>query len=301
MDNTHSFDLIVIGAGVAGLAAAREAARSGARVALLESQIFGGLVINVNELDGAITGSGAEYASNLMNEAMELGAVSIDTEVTSVRPCSGGFTVATPLGDYSARTVIAASGATRRKLGVPGEQEFEHRGVSHCADCDGPLYHGQEVVVVGGGDGALQSALSLANYCSRVHLVHRAAQFRARIHFVDRVRTTPNIQVHLNAEVSEITGGDKLEAVRMGDQTLPCSGFFAYVGLEPATSILPPEVERDGRGAAITSATFESRLPGLFVVGAARAGYGGALEQAALEGEEAARAAVARVRPAQAA
>ena len=293
MDTPNSFDLIVIGAGVAGLAAAREAARGGVSVAFIERQIFGGLVINVNELDGAITGSGAEYASNLMNDAMELGAVNVDAEATAMQRQGSGFVVSTPAGEYTARAVIVASGATRRKLGVPGEEEFEHRGVSHCADCDGPLFNGQDVVVVGGGDGALPSALSLANYCGRVHVVHRGARFRARPHLIERVRATPKIEVHLNAEVSAIAGGDALEFVTVAGKAVPCSGFFAYVGLEPATGILPREVERDARGAAITSDSFESGMPGLFVVGAARSGYSGSLQDAVSEGEGAARAAVA--------
>jgi thioredoxin reductase (NADPH) len=299
MDNTTSFDLIVIGAGAAGLAVAREALRGGATVALMERQIFGGLVINVNELDGEIGGSGAEFASNLMNEAVENGAVSIDGEVSSIRRAGGGFIVSTPSGEYCAKALVAACGATRRKLGVPGEEEFEYRGVSHCADCDGPMFHGRDVVVVGGGDGALQSALSLANYCNRVHLIHRGGNFRGKDRLVQKVLATANIQVHLNSEVSSLTGGDTLESVRVGGQALPCSGFFAYVGLDPATGFLPGEVGRDARGAVITSRSFESAVPGLFVVGAARAGYGGTLADAVAEGECAAKAAVARARGAQ--
>src|SRR5262245_23976412 len=153
-----AYDLIVIGEGISGLTCANEAARSGLKVATFEANLFGGLVINVNELDGYPPDretSGADLASGLMEANAGLNIASVQEAVTAVTPANGGFRI----GGHTARQVVAASGARMKKLGVPGEAEFEGRGVSQCADCDGPMFQNEEVAVVGGGDSALQEAL----------------------------------------------------------------------------------------------------------------------------------------------
>jgi thioredoxin reductase (NADPH) len=301
MSHTSSHDIVVIGAGVAGLSAAREALRAGRSAAYLEAQMFGGLILNVNEMDGAIEGSGAEFASNLMGDVADLGGDNLEGVALGIERDGEAFIVASDAGRHRARAVIVASGAALKKLGVPGEGELEHKGVSHCADCDGPMFQGQDVVVVGGGDSALQSALVLAKFCARVHLVHRRDAFRAKPEFVERVRAAPNIQVHWNSEVSDVLGTDGVEGARVNGETIPCSGFFALIGLEPASSFLPSEVPRDERGALVTGIGYETAIPGLFAAGAVRSGCGGMIEDAIAEGEAAARAAVAKLaEPAQA-
>jgi len=291
-------DVIVIGTGIAGLAAAKHAAEQGLSVLVLESNVFGGLVLNVNELDGEVQGSGAELASGMLGEIGDLGVENVSETVSGLSADDAGVTVSTDAGDYRARAVIIASGARLKRLGVPGEAQFEGRGVAQCADCDGPLYQGQDVVVVGGGDSALQEALVLAGYANKVHLVHRGAKFRARPELVEAVSGRGNIVVRWNSIVEEITGGEGVSAVRVRDTAkgavgdIACSGIFAYVGLAPNSQFVPAQADRDSTGCLLTDISMQTRLPGVFAIGAVRSGYGGMLSDAINEAVVAAEAAV---------
>jgi len=296
------FDVIVIGAGITGLTAARRAAQSGLAAASIETLLFGGLIININELDGEPHGSGTELASNLMMEVSDLGVANIAETVTALARDGDSLSVATDAGRHRARAVIIASGAQLRRLGIPGEAEFEHRGVSQCADCDGPIYKDEDVVVVGGGDSALQEALVLANFCKRVHLVHRGTQFRARRHLADAVAARNNIRPVWNTVAEEILGTEMVTRVRVrnvldGATTeIPCTGLFAYIGLEPRCEFAPPEIQRDANGGLMTDASLQTAMTGVYAAGAVRAGYGGLLTHAIAEGDAAARALTAQLR-----
>src|SRR5688572_17325347 len=211
-----SYDLIVIGEGISGLTCANEAARAGLKVATFEFNLFGGLVININELDGYPEGrqtSGAEFASELVEANAGLNVASVQEQVKAVSPAGAGFEVRAG-GNHQARQVVVASGARLKKLGVPGEAEFEGRGVSQCADCDGPMYQNEEVAVVGGGDSALQEALVLARYAGKVHILHRGERFRAQEHYVKEVSTSPKIAVSWNTVLDAIVGTKMVEKVR---------------------------------------------------------------------------------------
>jgi thioredoxin reductase (NADPH) len=295
---SESFDVIVLGAGVAGLTATRNLAERGVAVANIEAQLFGGLIVNVNELDPAPgeLASGADFASTLLSEATDLGAASLSETVTALTREGGALLVATDAGVHRARSILVATGARLRRVGIPGELELDHRGVAQCADCDGPLYNGQDVVVVGGGDSALQEALVLANYCERVLLVCRSAGFRAQPHFAEAVAARANI-VPMHGFVPEaVLGTDGVTGVRLRElhtnatRDVPCSGFFAYVGLAPNTEFLPQDIERDGSGRIITDASLETRMRGVFAAGAVRAGCGGLITDAVADAERAAAA-----------
>ena len=294
----NTYDVLVIGEGVSGLTAANALAKSGLRTATLEAQLFGGLVINVNELEPAPearTVSGAEFASELMQANADLGVTSIQETVTALKNGGGLKQVVTGAATYQARHVVLAAGARLRKLGIPGETEFEGRGVSQCADCDGPMYQNEDVVVVGGGDSALQEALVLARFCGKVLLVHRGASFRARPHFIDQVAANRKISTVWNATVEAITGSKMVEKARIKRadgraEEIPCAGLFAYVGLTPNAEFLPPEIARDAAGFVMTRDTLETEQSGIWAVGALRSGYGGLLSEAMAEARRAAQA-----------
>ena len=293
------FDVIVVGEGIAGLSAARQAAESGVRAATFEAQLFGGLVTNINVLDPSpdeAATSGADLAATLLQVNAELGIESIQQPVTAIEPGAQGFVVRTADGDYRARQLVIASGARLRPLGIPGESEFAGRGVSSCADCDGPLFRGKEVVVVGGGDSALQEALVLAEFCSRVHIVNKASRFTGRADLSSKIAEHRNITVHAGAELERIDGNGAVEKVtlRKDGTVLPCAAVFAYIGLVPNTDYLPRELKRDAGGHLLTDARFETSLPGVFAAGAVRSGYAGTLTDAIREGRSAGQNAAAR-------
>ena len=282
------YDVLVIGEGISGLTAAGELAKAGLKTATLEAQLFGGLVINVNELEPGPQErevSGAEFAAELMQANAELGVTSIQEAVTAIASRDGLLHASTADSGYAARQIVAASGARLRKLGVPGEDEFEGRGVSQCADCDGPMYQNEQVVVAGGGDSALQEALVLANYCSAVRIIHRGGKFRAQPHYIEAVAANSRISTTWNATIEDIGGNKMVERVRVRhadgrSEEIPCAGVFAYIGLVPNADYLPREVACDAAGCAITDDHLQTALPGLWAIGAVRSGYGGTLPEA---------------------
>jgi thioredoxin reductase (NADPH) len=299
---TH--DVIVIGEGMSGLTAAGELARAGLRVATIEGQLFGGLVLNVNELEPAPEGaetSGAELASGMMEKNAEAGVASIQEPVTLVRRVGDAFEIVTESSTHSARAVVVASGARLKRLGVPGEMDFEGRGVSQCADCDGPMYQNEAVIVVGGGDSALQEAIVLSRYCGKVNIVHHGERFSGAAHFADQVRANDKINVIWNATVEAIAGSQMVEKVSIKHadgrtEELPCAGVFAYIGLQPNADFLPSDVELDANGAVRTNEALETRASGIYAIGAVRSGYAGTLRDAIAEAKRAAQAIAAKLK-----
>ncbi len=298
-----AFDVIIIGEGIAGLTAAGTITRHGFSAATFEAQLFGGLVINVNELDPAPPGGeagGAAFAAELTQANADAGVTSIQEPVTSIAGTDGGFSVTTDGGSYRARQIIVASGARLKTLNVPGEAEFEGRGVSKCADCDGPMFQNETVAVVGGGDSALQEALVLAQYCGKVLLLHRGTAFSAQQDFIAHVSANSKIEIRFSTTVEAVLGGNMVEKLRIhsasGAEEIPCAGLFAYIGLEPNSGFLPVEIGRDPFGFVMTNDDLETAMPGVWAAGAVRSGCGGSLAEAMAESQRAADTIAARLK-----
>lgn len=298
-----AFDVIVIGEGIAGLSAAGALASKGYSIASFEQQLFGGLVINVNELDPAPPGGeagGAAYAAEMTGANAEAGVTSIPEEVSAIASADGGYSVTTTGASYRARKVIIASGAKLKTLGVPGEAEFEGRGVSKCADCDGPMFQNETVAVIGGGDSALQEANVLSHYCARVLLIHRGNSFRAQPRFIEQVQANARIESRFNCTVEAILGDKMVEKIRIkgeaGSEDIAVAGVFAYIGLEPNATFVPATVARDTTGRLVTNDQLETALPGVFAIGAVRSGCGGSLDDALADAQRAAAAIAAQLK-----
>ena len=300
---TMSFDLIVVGEGVAGLTCAAEATRLGLSVGTYEAAFLGGLVANVDELrhfDGADGLSGLDFAGSLAVRNKKAGVKSVNAGVTAIRAAGDLFEVEAGSTKHTARSVVIASGAHLRKLGVPGEAEFEGRGVSHCADCDAPLFTGADVVVAGGGDWALQSALVLAQECSTVHVVFEDDAPTACEDYVRRAGAELKIALHPGLTVVEIVGNDSgMTGVRTRDgqggvRELPALGLFALVGLQPNSDLVPAGMRRDHDGHIVVDKTLGTSIPGLWAIGQVRSGFGGWLNDAVSDARRAAEGVRAR-------
>ena len=286
------FDLIVIGEGVAGLTCASEAAKFGLSVATFESEFFGGLVVNVNELDHFEESdglSGMDYAGLLAAQNKKIGVKSFRAEVQNVRAIEDGFEVTTDSGVHSSRYVVIATGAKLKKLGVPGEEEFQGRGVSHCADCDAPMFTDAEVVVAGGNDWAVKDALLLAQECSKVHLVYPGDKLTACDDYQYRLKDQTNIQLCSNSSVVEVLGdetgmtGVKIENEAGAYSEIKAAGLFTIIGFEPNSAIAPIEVKCDPDGYLEVDAQLQSAVSGLWAIGQVRSGFHGWLDDAVLD------------------
>ena len=292
-----SFDILVIGGGVAGLTASVEAVTLGKKTALLEKlPMFGGQIANVEMVEGVdVREPGMMLAMNLMQQSMERGVETITAEVSAIASVDGKFLVGAPDGGHKAGSVIVASGGSLRSLRVPGEDKFIGRGVSQCASCDGPLFQGDDVIVVGGGDAAAQEALSLSGICKSVTMICRSG-LRARSHYVERIEANKAISVMTNHVVSEILGEGGISGARVRnlendtEPVIACTGVFPFIGSEPNSAFMADCVALEN-GYVVTDDRFESSVPGIFAVGGVRKGYSGQLADALLEGRSAAAAA----------
>ncbi|MEO7404313.1 MAG: FAD-dependent oxidoreductase [Burkholderiales bacterium] len=305
MSAASNFNLAVIGGGLAGLSAGVCAAANGASVVCFEpAPLFGGLVANIGRLDdypGAGDLAGVSLAEQLVGRAKALDVTFVGERVTSLDANGDATILRTAATTYSTKVTIVASGARLRELGVPGERELIGRGVSQCDWCDGSLYRGQQVAVVGGGNAAVQAALHLAELCAKVTVIARAGSLRARRDYVLRAADNPKIEFLWETAVDQILGTDGVQGLRL--RALPdnastefaCAAVFIFVGLAPNLEFAPA-LNRDDAGFAITDASYRSSMPRVFVIGAARNGNGGSLLSAMGEAMTAATTAIADLR-----
>jgi thioredoxin reductase (NADPH) len=297
----EEFDAVVIGAGVAGLVAGMTAARHGLQVLVVDQLGVGGQILNVELIEdypGLPDGvAGYELGPLLHGQAETSGAqFRLDT-IETVEPAGDQWLVRGADGSYQATALIVASGSTARSLGVPGEDALLGRGVSHCATCDGPLYGGREVCVVGGGDSAVQEAITLAGQTARVTIVFEGQGLSAQQSLQTKLAALTNVELRPAMRVREVVGDDAVTAVRLeglGDgreETLEAAGLFVYVGLEPASSAVGSLLDLDPGGHIETDLMMRTSRPGIFAAGDVRSQSASQLASVAGDGATAAVAA----------
>lgn len=300
---TH--DILIIGAGAAGLTAAQYAARANLRAAVLDPAGSGGQILNIMELEnypGVFPGvNGYELAQTLAKQAQAFGAEIIQTHVQSVTKADGVFTVTASSGVYTAPAVIAATGAEHRRLGVPGEDALAGRGVSYCATCDGPFFRNKRIIVAGGGDAACDEATYLSTLSDSVTIVHRRGQFRAQKAVADRVLANARIVKRFHTVIKEICGTEKVEAVVLehtetGEQErVAADAVFIYAGMAPRTELFA-DAAKDAAGYIAAGEDCASSVPGLFCAGDVRSKSFRQVVTAAADGALAARGAELYIR-----
>ena len=295
------YDLIIIGGGTAGMTAGMYASRHGLKSVLLERLMTGGQIINAEKIEnfpgfpGGI--SGAEFGPLLQDQATAQGLEIRLSEVTGLRRQGPAWLVETYDGELSSRAVIVTGGSTLRTLGVPGETELHGAGVSYCATCDGAFFADEVVAVVGAGDSALDEAITLTEFASKVLVFRRGEGFSGQQVLQARVTSSPKIEVRDNTTVTAILGDAQVEGISVEDSEsgetsrVDLSGVFVYVGLEPNTQYLRELLPLDNAGHIPTDIWMRTELPGLLAAGDIRQHSAAQLVSAAGDGATAAIAA----------
>ena len=283
MTNPLHFDLIIVGAGPAGLCAALYAARGMLKAVVLERGVPGGELLNTEKVEdypGFTSILGPDLAAKMAEHAQAFGADIRMENVEGIQQLpDGSFRVATNSGvDYLAPAVILTAGGTPTKLGVPGELEYAGKGVSYCAVCDGAFFRNERIAVVGGGDAAVEEADYLTRYAARVYLIHRRHEFRASKMLQERTFQNPKIEVIWNTRVREMVGDERgLQRLELEDtltaarSTLAVTGCFVFIGFKPNSGLVRDHVLHDAAGYLITDDRMMTSIPGLFAAGDLRA------------------------------
>ncbi|ANZ58456.1 thioredoxin-disulfide reductase [Fructilactobacillus lindneri] len=277
---TKKYDVIVIGAGPAGMTAALYASRAELSVLMLDRGVYGGQMNNTAEIEnypGFKSILGPDLSQKMYDSSTQFGVEYGYGEVTGIDIAGNRRVVKTADDEYEAPGVVIASGSQYRKLGVPGEQEYSGRGVSYCAVCDGAFFKGETVVVVGGGDSAIQEATYLSNIAAKVIVIHRRDKLRAQKILQERAFAKDNIEFVWNSEVEEIEGnGKKVTGVKIRNnqndniETISADGVFIYVGILPMTAAFNDIGITDEAGWIDTNDQMETKVPGIYAVGDVR-------------------------------
>jgi len=308
--STSDYDIVIVGGGIAGLTAGLTAARAGRRTRVLTGPALGGQLLNIERVDG-YPGfpdgiPGYDLCPIVQEQGVAAGAQFSAAAVKRVAADDGRWTVSSGEGEVQAGAVVIATGTKANELGIPGEERLRGKGVSHCATCDGPLFRTKTVGVVGGGDSALQEALTLAGFAPRVILFHRGAALSGQAAYRDPVQAHEKIEVRTGTVVEEVRGDTVVTGVRTRtDQSasakattgkgtvadVELDGLFVYIGLTPETAWLESMLELDPSGRIPTDEAMRTRRAGLFAAGTVRSGTAGRAASAAGDGATAAIAA----------
>ena len=269
------YDIIIVGAGPAGLTAALYGLRAKKKVLIFEAKCYGGQIVNaplVENYPGIESISGFDYSTNLYNQVTNLGG---EIKFETVLKIEEGNIVKTKKGEYTAKTIILATGADKRKLNIEREEEFIGRGISYCATCDGNFYKNKIVAVVGGGNSALEDTLYLSNIASKVYLIHRRNSFRGE-QYIKELKQKDNIEFIYNSNVVKLYGDNNLEGIDIKDNydtisNLKVDGLFIAVGQEPKNQMFSDIVELDEEGYIKTNDGVHTSKEKIYVAGDARA------------------------------
>lgn len=274
------YDMIIIGGGPGGYTAALYAARSGLRTLVLERLSAGGQMALTTQIDnypGYPEGiDGFSLGEKMLAGAERFGAKTELADVTGVELSSDPKIIHTSEGTFYAKTVVLATGANPRNLGVSEEQELIGRGVNYCAHCDGMFYRGKTVVVVGGGNSAAADALLLSRICKKVILVHRRDTLRATKIYHEPLMKAENVEFRWNSTVTQLLHGEKVTGIKIqdvhtGEETeIPCDGVFVSIGRKPASELVSGQLELDAGGYVIAGESTETNIPGVYAVGDVR-------------------------------
>ncbi|MBN2240416.1 MAG: thioredoxin-disulfide reductase [Dehalococcoidales bacterium] len=277
MSETNQYDVIVIGGGPAGLTAGMYTSRARLSTLLIEKGLTGGQINNTSSIEnfpGFPDGiDGYELGKLMYTQAEKFGTEFVTAEVTGIELTGAEKAVVTSEGNYTAKAVIIAGGSERNTLGVPGEAEYSGRGVSYCATCDAPLFADKPIAIIGGSDTAITEALHLAEFASKVVVIHRRDQLRATKILQERAFSQPKIEIMWDTTVDEIQGemlvsGMKLNNVKTGNKSiLEVSGVFVSIGVKPDTIYLKGIIELDPSGHVVVNEKMETSVPGIFAAG----------------------------------
>lgn len=294
------YDIVIVGAGTAGLSAAIYAVRAGKSVIVLEATTHGGQIVNTPEVEnypGIKKISGFEFANNLYEQAKSLGAEVVYEKVIGIEVNGEEKIVHTAKEDYQAKAVILATGAKNRPLGLEHEKEWIGAGISYCATCDGMFYRGKDVAVAGGGNTALEDSIFLTNYCRRVYLIHRRDAFRGEEKLLQTLKEKPNVEFVLNANITRLIGEDGVDGVEVEDKNthekrvLDVMGLFVAIGQMPENSEFINVVDLDKGGYIEAKEDCKTKTKGIFTAGDCRTKKVRQLATAASDGAIAALAA----------
>ena len=275
--NQKHYDVLIIGSGPAGYTAGVYTSRAKLSTLIISGTLPGGQLMTTSEVEnypGFPNGIfGPELMMNMRQQAERFGGVIVDDEVIKVDFKKKPFTITTHSETYTAEAVIVCTGASPRKLGIPAEQQFSGRGVSYCATCDGPFFKGEDIVVVGGGDTALEEATFLTKFGKSVKIVHRRDTLRASKILQEKAMENPKIEFIWNNVVYDIKGDSKVATVMVKnvasgkETTLQAGGLFVAIGHEPNTSIFKGQLELDDKGYIILKEHTKTSVDGVFAAG----------------------------------
>lgn len=264
------YDVIIIGAGMAGMTAAIYTTRRELKTLIIASELGGQMAKNldIENWPGEDHISGAQLAQKMQKQAEKFGTEFKFEFVSKVSKKDKYFEIKTMSNSYQAKTVILAFGKTPRKLGVPGEDKLIGRGISYCVTCDGPFFKGKDIAIIGGGNSALDAALVMSKIATKVYLIHRRDEFRAEELTIDQVKKTQNIEIITPANVTEALGDQKLEQIKLDNgKSVNISAMFVEVGAIVDDSIVHDLVKTDDKKQIITDQNQMTSVPGIFAAG----------------------------------